>query len=458
MRKGSKFGAGWTGAVALATLFLLALLAPPALAADPSGEITIEENPAAAVDFIWVLMCGFLVMFMQPGFAMLETGFTRSKNASNIVMKNLMDFCIGALSYWAVGFAVMYGTSELITGVMGWGGFFLTGEAYDVTMIESWFFQMVFAATAATIVSGAVAERCKFSSYIIVSALITAVVYPIYGHWVWGGGFLSQMGALDFAGSGVVHALGGWVALAGALLLGPRIGKYRRDGTPNAIPGHSITLGMLGVFILWFGWYGFNCGSTLVGNDLRVSVIATNTTLAAAAAMVTAMFITWAWHGKPDVGMAGNGAIAGLVGITAPCAWVTPSAAVLIGIIAGGLVVASVWFLDWKLHIDDPVGAISVHGTNGAWGLLALGIFADGSYGGVAGLLHGGSDFFVAQVISVVVNFAWAFGLGLIIFFILKKTIGIRVEAAEEIAGLDLSEHGMVAYPNFVSSETSRGD
>ncbi|HPR67043.1 MAG TPA: hypothetical protein PLM24_07925, partial [Methanothrix sp.] len=203
---------------ALAALLLLAFLVPPALAADPSGAITIEENPAAAVDFIWVLMCGFLVMFMQPGFAMLETGFTRSKNAANIMMKNLMDFSIGALAYWAVGFGVMYGTAEAITGVMGWGGFFLTGEAYDVSMIESWFFQMVFAATAATIVSGAVAERCKFSTYLIISALVTAVIYPLYGHWVWGGGFLSQMGALDFAGSGVVHALGGWVALAGALL------------------------------------------------------------------------------------------------------------------------------------------------------------------------------------------------------------------------------------------------
>ncbi len=453
-----KLIASWTGVVALTALFLLTLLAPPALAVDPSGEITIEENPGAALDFVWVLMCGFLVMFMQAGFSMLETGFTRSKNAANIMMKNMMDFSIGALAYWAVGFAVMYGTSEVVTGVMGWGGFFLTGDAYDVAMIESWFFQMVFAATAATIVSGAVAERCKFSTYLIISAATTAIIYPLYGHWVWGGGFLSEMGALDFAGSGVVHALGGWIALAGALLLGPRIGKYQRDGTPNAIPGHSITLGTLGVFILWFGWYGFNCGSTLVGNDLRVSVIAANTTLAAAAAMAVAMFITWAWHGKPDVGMAGNGAIAGLVAITAGCAWVSPPAAVLIGIFAGGLVVASVWFMDWKLHIDDPVGAISVHGVNGAWGLLALGIFADGTYGDVAGLLHGGSDFFVAQVISVAVNFAWAFGLGIIIFFILKKTMGIRVEAAEEIAGLDQSEHGMVAYPNFVHSETSGGD
>lgn len=437
----------------LMVLIFLGMIVSPVVAADPSGESTLDENPTAPLDFIWVLMCGFLVMFMQPGFAMLESGFTRAKNAANIMMKNLMDFSIGALSYWAIGFAIMYGTMEGLNWLMGWSGFFLMGDAYDVVTIQSWFFQMVFAATAATIVSGCVAERCKFSTYILISIVVTALIYPIYGHWIWGGGWLSQLGALDFAGSGVVHALGGWIGLAGALVLGPRFGKYRKDGTPNAIPGHSITMATLGVFILWFGWFGFNCGSTLVGTDLRMSVIAANTTLAAAAGLVVAMIITWKWHGKPDVGMAGNGAIAGLVGITAGCAWVTPLSSVIIGAVAGLLVVVGVWFLDWVLHIDDPVGAVSVHGICGAWGLLALGIFADGTYGGVSGLLYGDSGFFLVQALSVVVNFAWAFGLGLLVFWILKKTIGIRVSPEEELEGLDIGEHGMSAYPNYVMTE-----
>lgn len=437
----------------LLVLIVLGMIASPVLAADPSGEMTLAENPNAPLDFIWVLMCGFLVMFMQPGFAMLESGFTRAKNAANIMMKNLMDFSIGALSYWAIGFAIMYGTMEGLNWLMGWSGFFLMGDAYDVVTIQSWFFQMVFAATAATIVSGCVAERCKFSTYILISIVVTAVIYPLYGHWIWGGGWLSQLGALDFAGSGVVHALGGWIGLAGALVLGPRFGKYKKDGTPNAIPGHSITMATLGVFILWFGWFGFNCGSTLVGTDLRISVIAANTTLAAAAGLVVAMIMTWKLHGKPDVGMAGNGAIAGLVGITAGCAWVTPLSSVVIGAVAGVLVVAGVWFLDWVLHVDDPVGAVSVHGICGAWGLLALGIFADGTYGGVAGLLYGDSGFFLIQALSVVVNFAWAFGLGVLVFWVLKKTIGIRVSPEEELEGLDIGEHGMSAYPNYVMTE-----
>ncbi|MBP2146180.1 Amt family ammonium transporter [Methanofollis sp. W23] len=434
-------------------LACLGLSAAPVMAADPGGTTTLEENPGAVLDFIWVLICGFMVMFMQAGFTMVETGFTRAKNAANIMMKNLMDFSVGALSYWAVGFAIMYGTMEGMNWLFGWSGFFLIGDAYDVTTIQSWFFQMVFAATAATIVSGSVSERCKFSTYAIASAVITAVIYPLYGHWLWGGGWLADLGALDFAGSGVVHALGGWLALAAAFLLGPRIGKYAKDGTPRAIPGHSVTLGILGVFVLWFGWYGFNCGSTLAADTLRISVIAANTTLAAAAALVTAMLFTWAWHGKPDVSMSGNAAIGGLVAITAGCAWVSPQVSVLIGIIAGALVVLGVWFLDWKLRIDDPVGAISVHGINGTWGLLALGLFADGTYGGVTGLLYGNAGFFAVQALSVAVNFAWAFGTGLLLFGLLKRVVGIRVPAAEELQGLDLGEHGMSAYPNFVPTE-----
>ncbi|WP_067049038.1 ammonium transporter [Methanofollis ethanolicus] len=439
--------------LALLVVAFLGFFAMPVLAADPDGTATLEEDPGTALDFIWVLVCGFMVMFMQAGFSMVETGFTRAKNAANIMMKNLMDFSVGALAYWAVGFAVMYGTMEGLNWLFGWSGFFLLGDAYDVTTIESWFFQMVFAATAATIVSGSVSERCKFSTYVIASAVITALIYPVYGHWIWGGGWLAGLGALDFAGSGVVHAVGGWIALAGALLLGPRIGKYAKDGTPRAIPGHSVTLGILGVFVLWFGWYGFNCGSTLTADSLRISVIAANTTLAAAASLVTAMLATWAWHGKPDVSMSGNAAIGGLVAITAGCAWVSPQLSVLIGIVAGLLVVVGVWFLDWVLHVDDPVGAIAVHGFNGAWGLLALGLFADGTYGGVTGLLFGNVGFFAVQALSVAVSFVWAFGTGLILFGIMKVTMGIRVSASEELQGLDIGEHGMSAYPNFVATE-----
>jgi len=454
----------------IAVLCMLIFSVNSVSAADPTGAETLVEDPRAPVNFVWVLICGMLVMFMQPGFAMLETGFTRAKNAANIMMKNMMDLCVGALAYWAVGFALMFGVSSL--GIIGTTHFLLVGEAYDVRVAELWFFEVVFCATAATIVAGAVAERIKFRTYLIYSIIISAIIYPIYGHWLWGGGWLTAStfmvdlgngyGALDFAGSGVVHGIGGFVGLAGAYLLGPRLGKYRKDGTPNAIPGHSITLAMLGVFILWFGWFGFNSGSTLAATELRISIVAVNTLLAAAAGACMAMAITWIWHGKPDVGMTGNGVIAGLVAITAPCAWVNPVAAVIIGLVAGAIVVAGVWFLDWKLHVDDPVGAISVHGLNGSWGLLALGLFADGTYGVyqtagpmVTGLLYGNPGFFACQVISMLVNFAWAFGTGFLVFYILKKAIGIRASAEEERKGLDLVEHTMVAYPDFVYTRPS---
>lgn len=437
-------------------LILICLLAlvSPALGADPSGKATYEESPESAVNFSWVLICGFLVMSMQAGFTLLEAGLTRAKNAANIMMKNMMDFCIGALGYWAIGFALMMGTATGITGLMiGLNGFFLWGDAYDVTIIEMWFWQMVFCATAATIVSGAMAERTKFSTYCIASLIVTAFIYPVYGHWMWGGGWLAELGALDFAGSGVVHCVGGFIALAGAWLVGPRVGKYRKDGTPNGIPGHSITLAILGVFILWFGWFGFNPGSTLAATELRISIIAANTVLAAAAGGIIAMLVTWWKYGKPDVPMAGNGVIAGLVAITAGCAWVNPAASVLIGMIAGVLVVASVWFIDWKLHIDDPVGAISVHGVCGIWGILSLGLLADGTYGDVTGLLYGNAGFMVSQIISAVTVFAWAFSMGAIMFYILKKTVGLRVSDREQIEGLDIGEHGMCAYPDFVLTE-----
>ena len=452
----------------LTVLLVILMTIVPAMAGDPSGAETLKENPDVPVDFVWVLICGFLVMFMQAGFAMLEAGFSRAKNVANVMMKNLMDFSVGSLAFFAVGFALMMGTDW--HGIIGTDGWFLAGDAYDVNTIMTWFFMLVFCATAATIVSGAIAERPKFSVYLIYSVVVSAIIYPIYGHWLWGGGWLNSAdfmvklgggyGALDFAGSGVVHALGGYIALAACILLGPRIGKYDEKGNPRPIPGHSIAFAVIGTFILWFGWFGFNPGSTLSAHELRISVIAANTNLAAAAGAVTAMIITWLRNGKPDVGMTCNGAIAGLVAITAPCAWVQPWAAVVIGIVAGFIACYGYWWLE-RRGIDDVVGAIPVHGFAGTWGLIALGLFADGTYGVyttepplVTGLLYGNPGFFACQVISAVVNFVWAFGTGFILFWILKKTIGIRVSPEEEMLGLDITEHAAVAYPNFVCTET----
>ncbi|WP_297123971.1 ammonium transporter [Thermococcus sp.] len=437
------------------------------LAGDPTGAETLKESPEVSVDFVWVLICGFLVMFMQAGFALLEAGFTRAKNVANVMMKNLMDFAVGSLAFFAVGFALMMGNDW--HGLIGKSGWFLLGDAYDVSTIEIWFFMLVFCATAATIVSGAIAERPKFSTYLIYSAVVSAIIYPIYGHWLWGGGWLSSSdfmtklgggyGALDFAGSGVVHALGGYVALAACMLLGPRIGKYDKHGNPRPIPGHNIAYAVIGTLILWFGWFGFNPGSTLSAHELRISIIAANTNLAAAAGAITAMLITWKKLGKPDVGMTCNGAIGGLVAITAPCAWVAPWAATIIGIVAGFIAVYGYWFLE-KRGIDDVVGAVPVHGFNGTWGLIALGLFADGTYGNyttelphITGLLYGNPGFFACQVISAIVNFIWAFGTGYVLFYILKKTVGIRVSPEEERVGLDIVEHATIAYPNFVSTE-----
>ncbi len=463
-------------AIRIATIVLIFLIiATPALAiptgwsGDATGATTLSKNPHAPVNFAWTLLCGFLVMFMQAGFALVECGFTRAKNTANVAMKNLIDYVIGSLAFWAFGFALMMGPDW--HGIIGTAGWFLAGRAYDVSTICLWFFELVFCATAATIVSGAIAERPKFSVYVIYSFFVSAVIYPIYGHWMWGGGWLSSSpfmvklghgyGALDFAGSGVVHAIGGYIALAACLLLGPRIGKYDEQGNPRPILGHNIVYAVLGTFILWFGWFGFNPGSTLAADQLRISIIAANTNLAAAAAAATAMFITWAKNGKPDVGMTCNGALAGLVAITAPCAWVAPWAAVVIGIIAGFIVCYGYWWLE-KRGVDDAVGAVAVHGLNGSWGLLALGIFADGTYGiyttkppYVTGLLYGNPGFFLCQVIDVIVNFLWAFGTGFLLFWILKKTMGIRVSPEEEIIGLDIAEHATVAYPNFVCTEVS---
>ncbi|NYT11757.1 MAG: ammonium transporter [Methanomassiliicoccales archaeon] len=438
------------------------------MAADPSGAETIAtEGEGIALDFIWILLCAFLVFSMHAGFAMLESGFSRSKNVTNVLMKNIMAFSVGTISFFVVGYVFLMGTD--FAGFFGTDGFMLLGDFYDVNTLLLWFFMLVFAATSATIVSGAIAERTKFSTFIIVTVAITAVIYPIYGHWIWGGGWLSSAnflvdlgggyGALDFAGSGVVHAVGGFIALAGCLIIGPRIGKYSSDGKPNPIPGHSMTLAVLGAFILWFGWFGFNAGSTLSAYELRISVIAVNTNMAAAAGAITAMGITWQKFGKPDIAMTVNGAIGGLVGITAGCAWVAPWASLVIGVAAGAIVCYAYWYLESK-GVDDVVGAISVHAFGGIWGLIALGLFADGTYGNyttegplVTGLLYGNPGFFVVQLISVLVVILWAFGLGLALFYTLKKTTGVRVEPVEEIEGLDLAEHGSLAYPEFVSMD-----
>ncbi|MDR5694334.1 MAG: ammonium transporter [Armatimonadota bacterium] len=438
---------------------ILSVLMVPVLswAADPTGSETIKTAPEAAVNFAWTLIAAFLVFFMQAGFAMVEAGFARAKNTVNILTKNFMDFCMGGLAFWAFGFALMFGGSKLASGLdfgnpwIGFSGFFLSGDSYDVTTIELWLFQMVFAATAATIVSGAMAERTKITAYLAYSFLVSAIIYPIYGHWVWGGGWLSALpfgvGARDFAGSGVVHAVGGLVALAGAAMVGPRLGKYNADGTPNVIPGHNLAYVVLGTFILFFGWFGFNPGSTLAATDLRISVIAANTFLAGIAGAVVALYASLIKTGKADVTQACNGALAGLVGITAPCAYVAPWAAVVVGGVAALVMLWSLGFVERTLHVDDPVGAISVHAAAGLWGLLAVGIFADGTYGGVKGLIVGEVGQLIAQLISVVVVTAWSLATGFLMFWILKRAMGLRASREEEIGGLDLTEHGLEAYP-----------
>ena len=443
---------GWLkkGGIALflACLILLVLLATSgvALAADPS----LVGTTADAVDYVWILVCGFLVMFMQPGFAMLTAGFCRAKSATNLMAKNLMDLVIGSLAFFFIGYALMMGGIHPFAGTQGW---MLLGSNYDVGAYLGFFWMLVFAATAATIVAGAVAERLKFKAYLIYSVVVFALIYPIYGHWVWGGGWLSTlpfgMGALDFAGSGVVHAVGGFVGLAGAMVLGPRFGKFGENGKPRAIPGHSITLAALGVFILWFGWFGFNAGSTFSAHELRIAVIAVNTNLAAAAGALAALLIA-RWKTKRwDVSMALNGALAGLVAITAACAYVEGWAAVVIGLIGGALMYASVNFIE-RRGIDDPVGAVSVHGAGGLWGLLAVGFFADGTFGPLGLFYGGGGGQLLAQFISGVVVAAWAFGIGYLLFKAMDRAFGIRVSPQEELQGLDIAEHGMPAYPDFI--------
>ncbi len=398
------------------------------------------------IDNMWLLIAGFLVMFMQPGFAMVEAGFTRSKNTANILMKNLMDFAIGSLLYWIIGFTLMYGDS--LGGFIGIPDLFFMSDGYgdNYSDYADLFFQTVFCATAATIVSGAMAERTEFKAYLIFTIVISVLIYPISGHWTWGGGWLSQMGFHDFAGSSIVHSVGAWVGLAGAAIIGPRIGKYGKNGKPNAIPGHNLVLGALGVFILWFGWFGFNPGSQLAaaGTDNAVALghIAVTTNLAAAAGAVTAMLVAWVRYKRPTLSISLNGALAGLVAITAGTDAVDPMGAVAIGILAGLILPFAVEFFDKILKIDDPVGAISVHGVSGAFGTLAVGLFSTSE-----GLFYGhGAKLLGVQAIGVLAFFAWSFGLGLLLFFILKKAGVLRVSRVVEEEGLDIYEHGESAF------------
>jgi Amt family ammonium transporter len=410
---------------------------------EVSKQIT-EIN--GVLDILWILIAGIFVFFMQAGFTLVEAGFTRSKNTINIIMKNLMDLCIGSLAFWAIGYTLMYGDS--ISSFIGTPSLFFNadGEMHNL------FFQTVFCATAATIVSGAVAERTKFSTYLALSLIMTILIYPVSGHWVWqGDGWLTNLGFTDFAGSSVVHSVGGWAALVAAIMVGPRIGKYT-DGKSNAIPGHSMILGALGVFILWLGWFGFNPGSELAisgASANRVANIVITTNLAAAAGAIVAMFYTWMKYGKPDISMTLNGALAGLVGITAGCAAVSNFGAVAIGAICGLVVVLSIAFIDEKLKIDDPVGAISVHGVCGALGTILVGLFAiDG------GLFYGGGFSKLGiQAVGVLAIGAWAVAMTFIVLFILKKTMGLRVSERDETEGLDITEHGMNAYPDFRLNE-----
>lgn len=440
--------------------------AASAMAQDRAPTAKELQDAIAAVqkqaDIVWTIVAAALVFFMQAGFAMVETGFTRAKNAGNIMMKNLMDFCMGGLAFWAVGFGLMFGSSN---GMTGWSNFLTDfnnstpGGHWGFTF---WLFQVVFAATAATIVSGAMAERTKFSGYLIYSFFISLFIYPVFGHWAWGnllhpgnaesGAWLARRGFIDFAGSTVVHSVGGWAALAGAIVLGPRLGKYGKDGKARVIPGHSLTLAALGVFILFLGWFGFNPGSTTAANGLQAR-IAVNTLLAGCVGAIGALVTSWAKFKVPDIGMTLNGCLAGLVAITSPCATVTPLGAVLIGLLAGVIVVFSVVFFD-RVKVDDPVGAISVHGVCGAFGTIAAALFHENLFTGQPYDL--GAQL-LTQLVGVGAAFLWTFPVSWVMFKTIAATIGLRVSAEEEIAGLDLGEHGANAYPDFAPSPTTGG-
>lgn len=407
------------------------------------------------INIVWVFLGAVMVMLMQAGFAILEAGLTRQKNCNNVLMKNIMDFAIGSIIFLVVGFGLMFG--ESLGGIVGITGF-IDPTTLNLSQFEALsptvfiFFQTVFCATAATIVSGAMAERTKFSSYLIYTLVISLVIYPISGHWIWGGGFLSKIGFIDYAGSTAVHSVGGWAALMGAVVLGPRMGKYNRDGSTNATPGHNIMMATLGVFILWFCWFGFNPGSSLEAAGY-IGHIAMTTNLSACAGALVAMFLTWKKYGKPDVSMTLNGILAGLVAITAGCHIVSLYGAIAIGAVGGILVVYGCEILDQKLHVDDPVGAVGVHCLNGVWGTLAVGLFAcntPASEGTLGLFFGGGTALLITQLIGVIIVAVWVCSMSFIMFTLIKKTVGLRVTPQEELAGLDLGEHGSEAYPDFL--------
>jgi Amt family ammonium transporter len=450
----------WVVIPALVVVLLAA--ATPAFAAD--------EDPVAnlgrGLNTVWVLIAAFLVFFMQAGFALVEAGMTRAKNTVNIFFKNTIDFVVATLAFWAIGYAFMFGTDA--GGLIGTSGFALDPttaagqeDVAGLPVMAFWFFQLVFAGTAATIVSGAMAERTRFIAYLCYSFLISAFIYPIAAHWIWGGGWLSTLGTTttitggtsfrDFAGSTVVHSIGGWIALLGAIALGPRLGRFTKDGKAKAIPGHSIALVVLGVFILWFGWFGFNPGSQLAADGANadaIALVAANTNLAAAAGGLAAMLLAWFFIKKPDLGSTLNGVLAGLVAVTAPCAFISPVSAVIIGAVGGVIVVLGVMLLE-RVKVDDPVSAVPVHLMNGIWGTLAVGLFATDT-----GLLTTGQPGqLIAQVIGIVAVGTWCVATGGLMFFALKKTIGLRVSREEELAGLDYHEHGSAAYPADVQGE-----
>ncbi len=417
---------------------------------------TLSEH-AASIDMIWTLIASFLIFLMQAGFTLVEVGFTRAKNAGHVVMKNISDFAIGAIGFFGIGYGLMFGSS--LGGFVGSSDFLLS-HLTQAGKIDNWkfanlMFQVVFAATAATIVSGALSERTKFIGYICYSALISILIYPVVGHWIWGGGWLARKGMIDFSGSSVVHSVGGWVSLAGVLVLGPRLGRYNRDGSINPFPGHNMPLVALGVFILWFGWFGFNTGNTLSATNPSIALIAVNTILAGASGALSTMVLTWTRQGKPDVGLTLNGVLSGLVSGTGGIAIISPFSAAIIGWISGFILNFSVKTLE-RWRIDDPVGAISVHGANGIWGTLAVGLFAQDRYVenclgySLNGLFFGGGlDLLLVQSQGILMVFLWAFPLAWFFFKALNSTIGLRVSAEEEIRGLDFGEHLMTSYPHF---------
>lgn len=416
-----------------------------AVAPITDSAATVAESGMSGLDTVWVLVAAMLVFFMQPGFALVEAGFTRSKNTANILMKNFVDYMVGSFLFWMIGFGIMFGVGSAFFGEIHLFDFSFFGDK-NIPAEASLMFQTVFCATAATIVSGAMAERTKFSMYLVVSVIISILIYPIEGHWSWGGGWLSAMGFHDFAGSTVVHTCGGMLAFAGAIALGPRIGKYTKSGKSVAIPGHSLSLGSLGVFILWLGWFGFNPGSQLAAtgdSSIRaISHVMVTTNMAAATGGIGAIMLTWLVYGKPSLSLMCNGILAGLVGITAGCDAVSIGGSAIIGVVCSFLMIGSVIFIDKVLHVDDPVGAVSVHGVCGMFGTILTGFFAvDG------GLFYGGGWKMVGvETLGTLSVAAWSFGVGMIMFLVIKKVHGLRVAPRIEEDGLDIYEHGETAY------------